>query len=480
MTVAKASLRRVGQQAPDDTSAVEAKRRLAVNLVFLIYILMLIEGPLRKWLLPGLATPIYFLRDPVVIFLYAYCLHGRLIVFDGWARTWLTFAAIVSLIGIIPYILESVDGRAWILGVRTYWLYLPLAFIIASTFDRADFLRFVRWNLVLAIPYAALIIAQYRAPPGAWINAAIGGDEFVVPVAGDIIRPNGFFTYTGQNVSFSALLVALFISHLLVQNKLEKSKILYSLSAGAVASCAVLSGSRGIYFLIAATVIVTLLGLNTMRDRLAAIRATVLVACCVGLAAFLFAHVFSDAYEAMQERVDAAERVEGPIQDRAMGGVFAVLRPLQSPPPLLGHGIGFGSPGVARFLGHSPQLLGEADLQRNVNELGIVFGLMFVMLRFSFAAYLVIVSLRAARAGHPEFLPLAGFAALGLAQMPITMSPLNAYPYWVAAGLVLASVRIIRPTPSPSSTPERQLKKRWVPRSRSGPTHAATIRRLRK
>jgi hypothetical protein len=466
VTVAKASLRRVGHQTPDDTSAVEAKRRLAVNLVFLIYILMLVEGPLRKWFAPGLATPIYFLRDPVVIFLYAYCLHGRLIVFDGWARTWLTFAAIVSLIGIIPYMLESVDGRAWILGVRTYWLYMPLAFVIASTFDRADLLRFLRWNLVLAIPYAVLIIAQYRAPPSAWINSGIGGDEGVVMLTDDMVRTNGLFTYTGQNTNFSAALTAFFIAYLVAQKESKKAKLLCVMAVGAVAAIAVLSGSRAIYFLVAASVVVTLVGLNVMKNRLAGIRATLLIACSVGLAALLFVHVFSDAYKAMEDRLEHTKGFEGPIQYRAVAGFLAFLWPLESA-PLLGHGIGLGAPSISRFLNRPELELGEADLQRNVNELGVVFGLLFVVLRFLFAAYLVIVSLRAARAGYPEFLPLAGFAALGISGAAITNSTLNGFPYWLGAGLILASTRIINALPPPATTPEPLLKKRWAPRSPS-------------
>ena len=36
----------------------EAQRRFAVKWVFFIFILSLIEGPLRKWFLPGLAGPL--------------------------------------------------------------------------------------------------------------------------------------------------------------------------------------------------------------------------------------------------------------------------------------------------------------------------------------------------------------------------------------------------------------------------------------
>ncbi|MGZ9158270.1 MAG: hypothetical protein ACXW36_05340 [Nitrospira sp.] len=466
MSMAKELLRQVEQRAPENMSTVEARRRLAVNLVFLIYILMLVEGPLRKWFAPELATPIYFLRDPIVVFLYAYCLHGRLIVFDGWVRTWFIFAAVVSLIGIIPYMLESVDGRAWVLGVRTYWLYMPLAFVLASTFGRTDFLRFLRWNIVLAIPYAALIIAQYRSLPSAWINMAIGGDEGVVTLTRDMVRPNGLFTYTGQNVNFSASLVALFISYVMVRKASEKSKTLYLLAAGAIASIAVLSGSRTIYFLVAASLLVTLAGLNMTKDRLAGIRAMLLVACCIWLAGFLFVHIFSDAYETMQARFETAEHSEGAIQHRAVAGLLSFLWPLERA-PLLGHGIGIGAPAVNRFLGRPPQEFGEAELERNINELGIVLGLIFIVLRFAFAAYLVIVSLRAARAGHPEFLPLAGFAVVGIGQGQITNSTLNGFTYWLLTGLVLASVQMTKLGPSSVASSEPLLKKRWTPRSHS-------------
>lgn len=447
MTVAKSSWRQVDRQINEGTPAIEAKRRLAVNLVFFIYILMLVEGPLRKWFAPELATPIYFLRDPIVAFLYAYCIHGRLIIFNDWARTWLIFAAVVSLIGIIPYMLESVDGRAWILGVRNYWLYMPLAFVIASTFERADFLRFLRWNLVLAVPYAMLIMAQYRSPASAWINRSIGGDAGVLTLDFGIVRTAGLFTFSGQNVNFSALLVAAYIAYILLQPPQKKSVLLYILAAGPIVSIAVLTGSRTIYFLVAASLVVTLAGFSFMKDKLAGIRASLLIVCCVALAVFAFVHIFSDAYEAMQLRFDKAASAEGPIQNRAIGGLLAFLTPLETA-PLLGHGIGLGAPPVARFLDRPPQEFGENDLMRNVNELGIVFGLMFVMLRFVFAGYLVIVSLRAARAGHPEFLPFGGLAAVGLVRTSITLSTLNGFPYWLVAGLVLASVRIIRSGPA--------------------------------
>ncbi len=422
--------------------AQDSRRRFVVNLVFFIYILMLVEGPLRKWFIPGLATPIYFIRDPFVIFLYAYCLQRRLMLTSDWAKTWMIFAAFASAIGAFPFLIQGIDPRAWFLGVRTYWLYMPLAFVVGSTFEKNDFLRFIRLNVLLSIPYAALVIAQYNSSPTAWINGGIGGDEGVVLVAYNIIRPSGLFTYTGQNVNFSACLIALFMSFLLLKSRGRKSSIILVAAAPAVASLAVLSGSRSIYFMVAASLLAAMTGTAMAKPTVSGAKTNVLLLGCVALAALLFVHVFADAYQAMQARMQHAERVEGGMHNRIMFGFLEVFWQI-SKVPALGHGIGLGAPAITRFLDHPNFGLGESEITRNVNELGLVNGFIFFALRFAFAYYLIRTSVKAARAGQPEFLPLAGLAGLAISQGPITVSSLSGFPFWLLSGLVLASRRIV-------------------------------------
>ena len=449
----------------------EERRRFAVKMIFLIYILSIMEGPLRKWFAPGFATPLYFLRDPLVIWLYAYCLHRRLIVFGGWVRVWLIFAAVASLMGAIPYMLQGFDPRAWVLGVRTYWLYMPFAFVIAFTVQRADLLRFARWNLVLAIPYAALIILQYKSPSTAWVNSGIGGDEGIAMVALDIVRPYGLFTYTGQNVVFSTFLVAVFFTYCLASNKKRKSVILLIISGIAVASLSVLSGSRGIYAFLSAILLTILVGSYLANFGGRALRINLLVVVGVVLSAYLFVEVFGDAFDAMKVRVEHAEKA-GPVWHRAMADLLLWLVPLKEP-SVIGHGIGVGTPAIGRLLDRQYLEFGESELMRNVYELGAINGLIMVFLRFAFAAHILIVALRSARAGNPEFLPLAGFAALGLAVAQITFSTLTGFLFWSAAGLVLASERTIKPgklkTTSRGPVPKKPLKQSRVGRARAVP-----------
>jgi len=309
-------------------------------------------------------------------------------------------------------------------------------------------------------------MAQYNTSPGTWINSGIAGDENVVRVAENVIRPNGLFTYAAQNAQFSGMIIAIFLSFAALPKKTTILRILSIGAAPAVMSIAVLTGSRGIFFIIAFIILVMLAG-TVMTSVAAGLKATLLLVGCVGLAAYLFVAVFSDAYEAMQVRFQTAELAEGAIENRAIFGVISFLWPL-SDAPLLGHGIGLGTPAISRFFERPTLEFGESELMRNVYEIGPINGLMFVILRFSFAAYLLILSLRAARAGRLEFLPLAGFAALGIAQGQITHSTLNGFSYWLVTGLVLASPQVIRPGRLPqmdesgiSALPPRPTLSTW-------------------
>ncbi len=429
----------LGLPSPQLARAREGHRQFAVRLIFFIYILSLVEGPLRKWLLPGLATPIYFLRDPFVLFLYAYCLHRNLVATSNWWKIWLGFAAIASLLGGFPYMLAGYDPRAWLIGVRAYWLYMPIAFVVASTVRHDDLRRFIRLNLLLAAPYAALVIAQYKSPVHAWINGGISGEEDYAMVANDVVRPYGLFTYTGQNVIFSAFLFAMALS-LLIDMKDYKAPLFLSATGGVSVACiAVLSGSRSIYMLLGATLLVTVLGAYLTNSVGRALRTTIVAAGFCMLAAYLFVEVFTDAFQAMQVRMEQTAG-EGPIEKRALFDLLGWTFALRDA-PILGEGIGLGIPVVGRLVDRPFLEFSESELMRNTHELGVIIGVMFVMLRFAFAAHLVRVAFRAARAGYPGFLPFAGYAAVTIGVSQLTFSTINAFFFWFAAGLVLSSVK---------------------------------------
>lgn len=417
----------------------EAKRRFVVKMVFFIFILSLIEGPLRKWILPGLSGPLTLLRDPFVIALYAYCLVNGLMLKRGIAALWLGFALITSILGLAQYAVAGLPAWGWMLGVRTYWLYLPLAFVVAKTFTREDIHRFLKLSLWIAIPYAFLVAAQYNAPPFALINRGVGGDtEEAVGLSGGILRPFGLFTYTGPNVQFTAFMIAAFMAFYVGQVRIRRRWLFLLASGAAVGAMSVLTGSRSIYFLAAMIVGLTLFGMITTRPKSDTNQRYALgILGFVALAAGLYIFAFPDMLDAMAGRFDRAAQIEGSIWKRAFGILIAWTDPLFTA-PVFGMGIGAGAPGVARMLGLPALIFGESDLQRNINELGQLFGIAMLILRFGTAVWILWLSLKLARKREVLALPLAGFTFFPLLMGQITHSPLSGFSVWLTIGLILA------------------------------------------
>lgn len=424
-------------QAAAISRRAEARRRFAVNAVFAIYALSLLEGALRKWFLPSLSTPLIFARDPFVALLYAYCFRHGLVMWGPLARLWLGMAVISSLVGLLQYQFNDLSPFGWILGVRTYWMYVPLAFVVAASFRRHDVQRFLLWNVLLAIPYAALVAAQYSAGPTAWINIGVGGDDsMAVGLGADIVRPFGLFTYTSPNVDFTAASVAIFIAFYLSGERMRFRTPILCASGVAVGAMAILTGSRTIYFLVAAIIGLTLGGSTIARPDSRTLARNFGILLFVGIAASMFLTAFPDMFAAMELRFERAAHSEGSIWDRAFGGIFSFADPLLTA-PLIGHGIGIGAPGVANYLRLPPLLLGESDLQRNINELGVILGMVFILMRFSTAVWLAWTAVKLARRKVPMALPLAGYAIVPIAVGQLTHSPLNAFLPWLIVGICM-------------------------------------------
>lgn len=439
----------------------EKQRKFVVWAVFFIYFLFLIAGSLRKWLLPGLETPLILLSDPFVFALYAYCLFYKLIMQKDIARPWLGFALFSSCFGLIQYSTSGYSLEGWLLGVRAYWLYMPLAFIIPVTFRPEDVIRFFKFNLWLAMPYAFLVATQYRASPYSFINQGVGGDEAAaVSVALNIFRPFGLFTYTSPNVQFTTAMIAMFIAVYLTSNKEHPHKIVFPGMAIAVGAMGVLTGSRGIFFVTAVILGLTILGLICTRLSISTLVRILFIFSFVALAGWLLINVFPDMFEAINIRFEVASASEGSIWNRVFG-IFSFLGALETA-PIFGQGIGAGASGVARFLGLQNLAFGESDLERNINELGFIFGSIFLFLRWFTSVWVIVNAIKLTRRGMPMVLPLAGFVVVNFAVGQMTYSPLISFLPWVLFGMILAyrnaSTNLPigwRMTPLPNTTTNR-------------------------
>jgi len=101
-------------------------------------------------------------------------------------------------------------------------------------------------------------------------------------------------------------------------------------------------------------------------------------------------------------------------------------------------GIGAGAPGVASILGLPALLYGESDLQRNINELGLLMGAVMLVMRFGLAVWLVWTAFRLAERNCLMALPLAGFVFFPFLLGQITHSPLIGFLIWLTVGLIMS------------------------------------------
>ncbi|SNT36819.1 oligosaccharide repeat unit polymerase [Tropicimonas sediminicola] len=417
----------------------EAQRRGVVWATLLLFLLLLVEGPLRKWFLPGLAGPLTLLRDPFALLLYAHCINKGFIWTRGMAQIWLLFALVSAPFALQQYALNGYGIPGWLLGLRTYWMYMPIAFVIAATHRRDDILRFLRVVLAIAIPYAFLVARQYGAPPFAFVNWGVAGDiQGAVALGDGIVRPFGLFTYTAPNVLYTAFTLAAFLAYYLTGPKGWKQQAFLVAAGFAVATMSVLTGSRTIYFQVAAITGFTLIGLLATRPTVRTVRRIAAVLVFIGLVALIFVKVFPDMLVAMGERFESASRSEGGLWNRIYYNAFSFLDALDDA-GLLGFGMGAGTPGVANYLRLPNLFLGESDTQRNVNELGLILGPLFLLLRFTTAFWLGAMAVGLARRRDHSALPIAGFAMTSFAFGAVTNSTIEALLVWTAVGLVIAA-----------------------------------------
>jgi hypothetical protein len=157
--------RRYGSKVGDEFA-------LLRRLIWLYLILWLIEGGLRRWFLPGLATPLLLVRDPVVVLIYVLAaargvFPGNGFIIAGGVLAVLSFANALAIGHGNPAVAAY--------GVRCDFLHVPLIFIMGRVLRREDLLRMAKLAVIIAIPYTMLLVAQFNAPQDAWVNRGLGG-----------------------------------------------------------------------------------------------------------------------------------------------------------------------------------------------------------------------------------------------------------------------------------------------------------------
>lgn len=372
--------------------------------IWLYFFLLIFEGALRKWFLPGLATPLLIIRDPIAlgILLVAYKHHLFPNVF---------YIKLVNYLAIISIFTTMAVGHGNLFvalyGARPMMLHFPLMYVMGKILNKEDVEQMGKAFLWIAIPMVVLIGLQFYSPQTALVNRGVGGSAEGAGFSGtgEFMRPPGTFSFTTGLVQFYTI-VAVFVFYFFIKNDKINKFLLYG---GAVALLIAIpfSISRALIFNV--VIEVGLLSLAVVNKP--KYFKKILMIAAIALPAFLILNetsFFQTASGAMNERYETANEGEGGLGnifvERFLGGMIRALEE-SSNKPFFGLGLGLGTNVGAQLLYGSINgfTIDEEEWGRIIGEMGPLIGLILIFVRVSFAFNMLFNSAKYMR--KENFLP---------------------------------------------------------------------------
>jgi len=408
-------------------------------LIWLYVVLLLGEGALRKWVLPGWSDSLLLVRDPVVVLIYACSLSAGLWQQNRWIVA-------IMVLAILCTVASALGGHFNPLvigyGLRTNFGHLPLIWIIGQVMDRRDLRRMGIFMLAMAVPMTVLMVEQFRAPMDAWINRGVGASAVGQIFGADgRIRPPGLFSFITGPQLYYPLCAAFFLGAILEHRRLPWPFLVLTGVAVVVALPVSISRTAMLGTLLVAGAFVIALPFTTVSWR--SLLVPVLALVMVGVAISRLA-IFAEGMEVFMMRWDTAASGSGAwegVMQRTVSGFTNPTYFIQAA-PWLGHGIGTGSNVGSRLLtGSVGFLLAEEEWGKVILELGPVLGLAFIGLRGALTGWLGLLAWRALR-HRREPLAWLLFAATAPPLLQGQWAPPTVLGFAVlGAGLILAAVR---------------------------------------
>lgn len=349
--------------------------------IWLYFILLIVEGGLRKWILPGFANQLLVIRDPLAIWLLLMGYRYGLFKINGYVLAmWL-----IAFISLITSILIGHGSLVVaIFGLRIFVIQFPLIFLIGAVFSREDVLKIGHVLLWVTIPMTILMTIQFYSEQSAWVNKGVGDSVEGAGFSGAMgyFRPPGTFSFINGLCSFYGLSAA-FIFYFWIDRSYKKVKMfLLILSTVCLFIAIPLSISRTLFFQVGLVIIFMLLAVLRKSKYIG--KAFLL---CIGIALILLflkdQLFFQIGIEAFSERLESATEVEGGSTstfNRLLGGAFAMSTDQEI--PFFGFGAGLGTNvGAMLMVGKTDFLIAEMEWGRIIGEFGVLLGGSIIIIR---------------------------------------------------------------------------------------------------
>jgi hypothetical protein len=439
------------------SSSGERARRQIVALVFVIYLLAIFEGSLRKWVVPQFSQYLFFVRDPFLLLAYGIAsAHGFWPKRSFFCKLSFALCGLGVLLAAVQAMTGGHSDTRLLLaayGWRSYFMYAPLAFLVGAQFRQADLQRLYKLTLLLAVPIGILVAAQFFSPPGAAINVGSASEQELqfrgLGQNEERTRPMGPFSSGAGQQQFVATVCALLLAFFIAPKRITQPPLWMLLAAASgLMTCVALSGSRGTVLQCGIAVVFAMLVGVLGRGGALKGRALLWPLALAGAAVVLYPVLFPEGFAAFSERWTHAQQTEtrsfeGGVFGRALFGLVDFLD-LVEKVPMLGYGLGYGGNAStllkAEVDGVLPGKLAETDFARHMVDLGPLFGMGYIVFRLAFAVWLAAMVLRATRQA-PDPLPMLLLSYVGYTVVmgQITgQGAINVYG-WLFAGVLIAA-----------------------------------------
>lgn len=352
--------------------------------IWIYFWLIIFEGALRKWVLPGLAEPLLVIRDPLAIWIIYRSILGSLWQPNRYV-VWMLAISMISL-G-ISLILGHGNIVVAIYGLRILIIHFPLLFIIGRIFNKDDVLRLGKVVLWLTIGMTILVGVQFYSPQSAWVNIGVGGDIRGSGFSGaaGFYRVPGTFSFTNGLSLFYGFAAAYIFYFWSSKSNIQINKWLLILSSLALLAAIPLSISRGVLFeiILSALFLFAIVGKDprTIKSIIAVFIAGTVLFFSLGNFSF-----FETATMAFMERFTTASSVEGGLEgtliDRFLGGLYTAVTDANASFTGLGLGMGTNA-GAKLMLGNREFLIAEGEWARLIGEMGFILGMLAILIRGS-------------------------------------------------------------------------------------------------
>jgi len=421
------------------------------SALFGVFVLLVFEGALRKWAFPWAQSGVYLLKDAILLAAYV----GFLV--DGRRnRSASRDAGVIKTLIILSFLFGCIEvlnpnspsiliGLA---GLKTYFLYAPVAFILPYAFkSREHLFGLIRRYLIIAIPVAVLGFVQIAAGPESFLNTYVSHTEDTeietvrFGSSYDLVRTSGTFSFISGYAVYLGFISFLAIGYNMARGWRLKGNIVPLLALTLVIGAMFTTGSRApVYTLVLTGPII--LGM-AVAGRVLASQTAVRLCILLPIMAIAAVSISPRAYEGFSDRASTSD--DSTLQ-RVFSPIYQTMRAL-SEAPALGLGIGTTHSAAVTIMGTDDQwwlhgLTPEDEMARVTAELGVIGLLLNYLLRFLVAAFALRYAMSFRDPAYRALgIVLAIHLSLGIVVAVINNATAGLY-YWGSLGLVLAMRRL--------------------------------------